>query len=232
MLGCGGLHGLESKNACATSNDCNPGRVCMEGVCSTPMISGGGDAAGDQAEDHEADSGSADGTVTMVDPCDMAVATDPKSSGTPSRTAVARQMLGKWKVCSPGNGTTPEEGRLGWLAGPSGQVQLTATSWLPLIDAPGAGGGTVPVAGGVGGVYYFLVEATSPVIHIGDGSELAADAAVAASVAAGVPVLTFTSCDGTDVCAGAVTRLVAVPATAGAAPERQTTERDIDATAP
>src|SRR5262249_23746370 len=149
-------------SGCRNDDDCNPGHVCVASICRTPgsgdapdlrdgpsepeLGADGGGGAGDATDLRDASVDEA-GPPPPTDPCDAVVPLAP----TPSRTELAASLLGRWRLCSPaGSGDS-----LAWLAGPTGQVQLTPTSVIPLTET--GGGGAMPTPGVAAGVYYFLL---------------------------------------------------------------------------
>src|SRR5262249_57362568 len=110
-----------------------------------------------------------------------------------------------WRIC-----TTPvAPAEVAWLAGDSGKLQLTKTSWVPLVDT---GGGGLSVGSQQGGLYYFLLEANAQVAHF-MGVSSAVDVAI--SVSATGDVISFRLCEGGTACAGPVTRFVAMSQAGG-----------------
>jgi hypothetical protein len=216
---CGRLRAIPT--ACATDTDCNPGNVCVGGICGAPIDAGlgagpgAGGAGGSGAGAGGAGAGGADadlstdardtGSPPSTDPCD---ATDIAATQ-PSRAALAGLLVGSWRVC-PSSGSSSG---FSFVVG-SGRVQLKPTTWVPLVDT---GNGWAPKPGFPEGIYYFLLEAPVNALHVASRID-GVDVAVAVSAAADAIVLT--ECDGAIRCTGPSTRLVAMqpagPATSDA----------------
>jgi len=214
LVGCGEVRGIEQKNRCVTSADCNAPHVCVNGVCALGTYSGN-DASqpdvtistdGNDANDASDGNGASDANEATMskppDPCDAVV-----PGAQPPLMTLAQELVGTWSLCP----STPP-GDLAFLTGPSGHIQLTSTRWVPLADSTPDGGASPPGSALTGGAYYFLLEAQTNVAHFA-GVDHGADLGIAISDSSGLLMLTV--CDGVVTCAGTTIRLVRLGAPLG-----------------